>query len=161
MSSTPVTYLELGVPHPSTFTGHIDNVIGNIGSNIQSLTQAFNTISQNQSILLYKIIPDLMAKQDQIISQLNNLEEIIMSANTTPVHHIPPTTSNANNNRMVTTQYCKAEISDHELSSLSPEQLIRLRANIASTKCRYKKINQHDYVSMCELNLQKIKTFLP
>lgn len=174
------TQVELQVPQLSQFSGELNNVVRYIGQNIQVITESINVIRRDQELIFYKLVPELIKKQDDITrnqevlltkidaidDKLNDVLNMITSNEISKSHdeQLPNGglfgTWESPKRAIINAKYCIEEIPDEELTSLDQEQLKRLRMNIASTKYKYKKAGKSDHVDMCELNTNKITSLL-
>lgn len=60
------TQVELQVPQLSQFSGELNSVVRYIGQNIQVITESINVIRRDQETIFYKIVPEIIKKQDDI-----------------------------------------------------------------------------------------------
>jgi hypothetical protein len=122
-------------------------------NNHTQLLSRLDSISSNTSL-----IDDLNSKIDLVDNKINSL-----SHNSSSLSHSInslPSLSSLPVSKSLSVRYCDREIPDSDLSRLSPDDLTRLKHNISSSKWKYKQEGKLDLVNMCQLNMDRINSFL-
>jgi hypothetical protein len=120
--------------------------IGNLDSTIGKLDAKFDTR-----------IDDLNVKVDKLTTHSNNIlsQSILLTEafRTIPLQGLIQ-------KRKLSVRYCEIEIPDDDLWHYDKSDLIQLKKNIQSSKCKYITDGRSTMADMCQLNVDKINSLL-